>query len=249
MVNYLANFHLLGMLSPAIKAQPFDRDVRIIFPTCSSYISSPPLKDGLDEKSWTPGKAYARSKLALMVFGRAFQKHLDSYKRPDGLPTNARVVFADPGYSRTAGMTGWITRGSLFGLLLYWVFYAFPWLLLKSANMGAQSILYAAMEESLGREPGGKLVKECTGVDFARRDVTDEAVAEELWRSSDKLIEKTEKADAARRAKEKKEEEEAQKAERVKEIDSLVEAIKKGKGKEAQKATGRRKMAGGKAAS
>ena len=28
-VNYLANFHLLSILSPAIRAQPADRDVRI----------------------------------------------------------------------------------------------------------------------------------------------------------------------------------------------------------------------------
>ena len=32
MVNYLANFHQLGILSPALRAQPFDRDVRIILP-------------------------------------------------------------------------------------------------------------------------------------------------------------------------------------------------------------------------
>ncbi|KAL2006295.1 hypothetical protein VTN00DRAFT_9949 [Thermoascus crustaceus] len=36
-VNYLANFHLLSILSPALRAQPPDRDVRIIFATCSSY--------------------------------------------------------------------------------------------------------------------------------------------------------------------------------------------------------------------
>ena len=37
-VNYLANFHLLSILSPAIRAQPPDRDVRIIMATCPSYI-------------------------------------------------------------------------------------------------------------------------------------------------------------------------------------------------------------------
>jgi len=36
-INYLANFHLLSILSPALRAQPPDRDVRIIFATCSSY--------------------------------------------------------------------------------------------------------------------------------------------------------------------------------------------------------------------
>ncbi|KAK4999821.1 hypothetical protein LTR66_001205 [Elasticomyces elasticus] len=37
-LNYLANFHLLSILSPALRAQPPDRDVRIIFSTCSSYM-------------------------------------------------------------------------------------------------------------------------------------------------------------------------------------------------------------------
>jgi NAD(P)-dependent dehydrogenase (short-subunit alcohol dehydrogenase family) len=37
-LNYMANFHLLSILSPALRAQPPDRDVRIIFGTCSSYL-------------------------------------------------------------------------------------------------------------------------------------------------------------------------------------------------------------------
>ncbi|KAI5295750.1 hypothetical protein KEM52_000370 [Ascosphaera acerosa] len=39
-VNYLANYHLLSILSPALRAQPPDRDVRIVFATCSSYIGA-----------------------------------------------------------------------------------------------------------------------------------------------------------------------------------------------------------------
>ncbi|PGH05608.1 hypothetical protein AJ79_06775 [Helicocarpus griseus UAMH5409] len=39
-VNYLANYHLLSILSPALRAQPPDRDVRVIFSTCSSYIGA-----------------------------------------------------------------------------------------------------------------------------------------------------------------------------------------------------------------
>ncbi|KAK0735816.1 hypothetical protein B0T21DRAFT_393774 [Apiosordaria backusii] len=235
MVNYLANFHLLGILSPAIKAQPFDRDVRIIIPTCSSYIASPKLEpeEVMDKtKYWTPRTAYARSKLALMVFAKTYQKHLDAYKRPDQLPMNARVVIVDPGFARTVGMRRWLTRGSLWGLFLYVVFYALAWLLLKSPNMAAQSILFAAMDAGLGRGTGGKLIKECMEIDCARKDVEDEEVAKKLWEASDKLIEKTEKASAIRRAREKKEREEREK---VEEIESLVETIKKGKTKEGQK--------------
>ncbi|KAF3009350.1 hypothetical protein G7054_g8678 [Neopestalotiopsis clavispora] len=247
MVNYLANFHLLGILSPAIRAQPFDRDVRIIIATCPAYISAPPLPSALDKKSWSPGTAYARSKLALMVFGQAYQKHLDAYKRPDQLPMTARVLFVDPGLARTPGMRRWLTRGSIWGLFIYVLGYFLPWLFLKSAEMGAQVVLHAALEPSLVRGPGGKLLKECIEVDFARKDVKDEAMAEELWKSSDKLIEKTEKEQAALRAVEKKaqemKEEEDKKAEQAKEIESLVGAIKKGKEAENTKSRRNRKKA------
>ncbi|KAI6091415.1 NAD(P)-binding protein [Hypoxylon rubiginosum] len=243
MVNYLANFHLLGILSPALRAQPFDRDVRIIMPTCSSYIKSPSLDNALIKKEWSPGKAYARSKLALMVFGQAFQKHLDAYERPDKLPMNSRVIFVDPGFSRTPGMRRWLTRGSLWGLFVYLATYLVSWFFLKSPLMGAQSILCAAMDPDLGKGQGGKLIKECIEVDFARLDVKDEVVAKKLWEASDKLIEKTEKEQAAVRVLEKKRQDEKEKekkeSEKAEEIESLVNSIKKGK--EAEKKTSRRK--------
>ncbi|KAL2120627.1 hypothetical protein VTJ04DRAFT_4654 [Mycothermus thermophilus] len=249
MVNFLANFHLLAILSPAIRAQPFDRDVRIIVPTCSTYIASPRIdanlleavskKGGKADKDWSPKVAYARSKLALMAFAKAYQKHLDAYKRPDELPMMAKVVLVDPGLARTPGMRRWLTQGSLWGLLIYLMFYALVWLLLKSPHMAAQSLLYAAMEGSFLRLPGGRLIKECMEVDCARKDVDDEEVAKKLWESSDKLIERVEKEMALKRAKVKKEqqkkEEEAKQAAQLEEIESLVDAIKKGKAKEAQK--------------
>jgi NAD(P)-dependent dehydrogenase (short-subunit alcohol dehydrogenase family) len=214
MVNYLANFHLLSILSPAIRAQPSDRDVRIIFATCSSYKQSPAVDDGsvsMKKKDWTPGLAYSRSKLALTIFGQAFQKHLDAYKRPDGLPTNARVIFVDPGYSRTPGMRRWLTRGTLWGLAIYLILWQNFWIFLKSAEGGAQSLLYAAMEVTLGRGPGGKLIKECQEMQYSRADVKDEVVAKKLWEGSEKLIERIEREEAVRRALAKKEKEEGEK--------------------------------------
>ncbi|KAI0478757.1 short chain dehydrogenase/ reductase [Xylariaceae sp. FL0804] len=242
MVNFLANFHLLSILSPALRAQPFDRDVRIVIPTCSSYIGSPVLSETMSKKQWSPAKAYARSKLAMMVFGQAYQKHLDAYERPDKLPMNARVFIVDPGYARTPGMRRWLTRGSIWGLMGYIIFYALPWMLLKSTEMGAQSMLYAVMEPSMVRDRGGKFIKECMEVDFARHDVRDEAVAKQLWEASDKLIEKTEKEQATLRALEKKnqekKEQEQKEAKEAEEIGALADAIKKGK--EAEKKPSRR---------
>ncbi|KAK4092952.1 short chain dehydrogenase/reductase family [Purpureocillium lilacinum] len=257
MVNFLANFHLLGILSPAIKAQQFDRDVRIIVATCSSYIGSPSLKEALSKSTWSPGKAYARSKMALNVFGQAFQKHLDSYKRPDQLPMNARVIMVDPGLSRTPGTRRWLTRGSLAGLALYLVGYLVPWFLLKSPYQAAQSILYAAMDGELGRGPGGKLVKECMEVDYARAEVRDDEVAKTLWQESDALIERVEKAQAKKRAVQKaekdKQEQEDEERRKAEELGGLVDAIKKGKEREKQakkqKGATKTKAKGGKAAS
>ncbi|KAG9238494.1 hypothetical protein BJ875DRAFT_450913 [Amylocarpus encephaloides] len=215
MVNYLANFHLLSILSPAIRAQPPDRDVRVIFTTCSAYVNSPAIDDGseaLKNKDWSTSKAYTRSKYALMVFGHAFQKHLESYKRPDGAPMNARVLFADPGYCRTPGMRRYLTRGTLWGLALYLILWQNVWLLLKSPEGGAQSLLYASMEATLGRGHGSRLIKECREIDFARKDITDEKIAKKLWEGSEKLIERVEREEAVKRALQKKEREELEKS-------------------------------------
>ncbi|EKD21691.1 uncharacterized protein L3040_004913 [Drepanopeziza brunnea f. sp. 'multigermtubi'] len=213
-VNYLANFHLLSILSPAIRSQPPDRDVRIIFANCSSYMRSPAVEDGsvaMKKKEWSPTLAYSRSKLALTIFGQAFQKHLDAYKRPDGAPMNARVIFVDPGYCRTPGMRRYLTRGTIWGLFAYLFMWQNVWLLLKSSQGGAQSFLYASMEVTLGRGAGGKMIKECQELKYARSDVKDERVAKKLWEGSEKLIERVEREEAVRRALEKKEQEKSTK--------------------------------------
>ncbi|KAL9582286.1 MAG: hypothetical protein Q9212_003375 [Teloschistes hypoglaucus] len=203
-INYLANFHLLSILSPAIRAQPPDRDVRIVFGTCSSYIGGQ-INALKDTRSPLPSRnEYGTSKLALMTFAQAFQKHLDGYERPDKQPNNARVILVDPGLSRSPGMRRWLSMGSLWGLLLYLIMWPLWWLVLKSPQMGAQSFLHAAMEADLSRGAGGKLIKECKERVFLRNEVTDEKVAKKLWEFSDKQIETLEKEGAARRAKKKK---------------------------------------------
>ncbi|KAH7411262.1 hypothetical protein BKA64DRAFT_569837 [Cadophora sp. MPI-SDFR-AT-0126] len=247
-VNYLANFHLLSILSPAIKAQPPDRDVRIIFANCSSYTRSPPIDDGsvaMKKKEWSPALSYARSKLALTIFGNAFQKHLDAYKRPDGSPMNARVIFVDPGYSRTPGMRRWFTRGTLWGLGVYLILWQNVWLLLKSSEGGSQSFLYAAMEATLGRGVGGKMIKECQEVNFARSDVKDEQVAKKLWEGSEKLIERVEREEAVRRALEKKEQERTNKSQKAKEKPTETPEPA-GSGAETKKPKSRRQKKGAK---
>ncbi|KAJ5995275.1 oxidoreductase C19A8.06 [Penicillium waksmanii] len=215
-VNYLANFHLLSILSPALRVQPAHRDVRVIFPTCSSYIGAKfdletvkrdqddaetKNKKKKDSKSNDQGPSarlsvrpkgiYAVSKFALMTFAHSFQRHLNAYERPDSL-------------TRTPGTRRWLTGGSLWGLLLYLLTWPFWWLVLKSPDQGAQSILYAAMEEKYARGTGGWFIKECREVDCARKDVQDEDVGRRLWEFSEKQIEEAEKEGALKRAQAKK---------------------------------------------
>ncbi|KAF2230090.1 NAD(P)-binding protein [Viridothelium virens] len=214
-INYLANFHFLSMLSPALRAQPPDRDVRIIMGTCSSYIggdlatistASPATRSrgkpstntpSSEPSAFKPSTAYATSKLALTTFALALQKHLSSYKRPDGAEMNARILLVNPGFVRTPGTRRYLTMGSLLGLLVYLLTYPFWWLVLKSPNQGAQSFLYAAMEARFGRGEGGWLIRECSEVPYAREEVKDERVQKELWELSEKTIERVEK-DGAR---------------------------------------------------
>lgn len=241
-LNYMANFHLLSILSPALRAQPADRDVRIIFATCSSYMGGTLPEEGNYDASgtektqtaskskakknqapvqntqtipFTPATVYANSKLALMTFASAFQKHLSTYERPDKRPMNARVIIVDPGWTRTPGMRRYLSFGSLLGLLGYLVTWPLWWLVLKSSQQGAQTFLYAAMEEQYGKGEGGRFLKECREINFLRSEIKDERTQQRLWEASEKTIEALEKEGALRRAKEKKEKGETQKTEKA----------------------------------
>jgi NAD(P)-dependent dehydrogenase (short-subunit alcohol dehydrogenase family) len=215
-LNYIANFHLLSILSPALRAQPPDRDVRIIFGTCPAYMGG--KMPGTDTKSkaapgqldFAPSAVYATSKLALMTFAVAFQKHLTNYVRPDKKPMNARVIMVDPGWTRTPGMQRYLTFGSLWGLALYLIAWPLWWLVLKSGDQGAQTFLYAAMEAQWGRGEGAYFLKECRRSIWTRKEIDDEVLQKKLWESSEKTIELLEKESAKRRAAEKQEKEKSE---------------------------------------
>lgn len=243
-VNYLGNFHLLSILSPALRAQPPDRDVRIVFGTCNSYLRGDLLHITQDSGSkdskqksdktpsaptkFSPGNAYATSKLALTTFALAFQKHLAVYKRPDGSPNHAKVLLSDPGFCRTPGTRRWLTRGSLFGLLVYLITYPLWLLILKSPDSGSQSFLYACMEEKFARGTGGILIKEVKERDYLRRDVEDEDAQKKLWQYSEQMVQEAEKRGAEHRVKVKREEQDAKdEEEAVKQMQDYKEKVGK----------------------
>lgn len=204
-VNYLANFHLLSILSPAIRAQPPDRDVRVLFSSCSSYIGGDLELKKTESPTKSGSASYRRSKLALMVFANAFQKHLDVYERPDKSSNNARAFIVDPGLTRTPGTRRWLTGGSLIGLFVYLLTYPLWWIILKSPIQGAQSYLFASMDADYGRGAGGRLVKECREYEPLRAEVRNDEMAKSLWEFSEKQVEQLEKEGAVKRALAKKE--------------------------------------------
>ena len=229
----------MALLSPALRAQPPDRDVRIVLGSCSTYMNGempstvpvPNLEaaatmtakgkmnakkpDRNPPKAVNPSKAYGSAKLALLSFSHAFQRHLESYKRPDKAPSVARVLCVDPGWSRTPGMRRALSNGSLWGLLGYLVTWPIWWLLLKSPEQGAESFLYALMEERFARGGGWHYIKECreVGLGAKETEVKGDEVQKQLWEMSDKAIEALEKTAAQKRALQKREEEERKKEE------------------------------------
>lgn len=142
-VNYLAHYHLITLLSPALRAQPPDRDVRIIFSTCALYaIGAPTSTDLTTSKPW---KALGSSKLALMMIAQDLQRQFDKFQRPDKSVTNIRCFVVDPGVVRSPMLRGFLSLGTIWGLLLYFIMWPLWAIILKSGWEGAQSLLNCAM--------------------------------------------------------------------------------------------------------
>ncbi|KAL7272235.1 hypothetical protein RUND412_004963 [Rhizina undulata] len=208
-INYLAHFHLLNILSPVLRAQPSDRDVRIMLATCTSHVLGDLdlndvqfLRRGYP--SWRPWRVYGASKLALMAFCIEFQRRLTMYERPDKQPNNIRIFNVDPGLTRTPGMRRWLSLGSLSGLAAYLFSWPFWWLVLKDPSMGAQSFLAAAMSPECGIGEGGKFLRDCQNQIYRNELITSPELGKQLWTVSELMIKEVEKESALKRAKEKK---------------------------------------------
>ncbi|KAK9476190.1 hypothetical protein V1514DRAFT_337700 [Lipomyces japonicus] len=207
-INYLAHYHLLTLLAPALKVQPPGRDVRVILSSCSSYVLGDLDVNDLEfvkrqypvNKPW---RVFGASKLALIMFAKEFQTQFDNYKRPDGQENNVRVYLANPGFVRTASLRNFITLGSLWGLLVYLLTWPIWWLVLKSPNQGAQTHLYITMSPDCGKGNGAKSFNECVEVTRSspKKELKDEGLRKKLWEASANQIETAEKASALRRKK------------------------------------------------
>ncbi|AOW03652.1 hypothetical protein B0I72DRAFT_139104 [Yarrowia lipolytica] len=207
-VNYLAHYHLLTLLEPALKVQPPDRDVRIVLTSCVAHVMADLDFSDLQftrrkYPTYSPWRAFGASKLLLNMFGYEYQRRLAAYERPDKAPCNVRVVMADPGMMRSPSFKRFITCGSVLLLLLYLVFWPFWWLVLKTSKQGMQSILYgvfcgelpAPIEEAV-------YIQECdVRSHMARAEMNDKELQKEVFDKTKLMVEVIEKKSAIDRKK------------------------------------------------
>ena len=204
-INYLAHFHLLTILSPALRAQPPDRDVRIVLTTCGwSAAADLDVHDlEFQRRQYPiarPWRLYGASKLCLAIFARKFQGTFDAYERKDQAPNNVRVFCADPGFARSASMRRFLSLGTVLGLIVYILMWPFWWLVLKSAWRAAQTPLYVALSPDCGQGDGGRYFRDCQAqTKFNRKEMEDVALAEEMWKVTADHIKHVERASAATR--------------------------------------------------
>lgn len=207
--NYLSHYHLLTLLKPSMHVQPPDRDFRVVLTTCSSQaLGELNVDDLLWEKRPYPVKkpwvVYGTSKLQLSMFGRLFQRDLNSYERKDKAPCNIKVSMVNPGLMRSPSTRRFLSMGTVWGLLLYLLVYPIWYLFLKSASQGAQSLLFAIAAPILGAQDGGNFIQECKILTTGREELWDTDLQDALYAKTAEVIASLEKLSAIERKKKEK---------------------------------------------
>lgn len=178
--NHLGHFALTAQLLPLLEAAPEGRVVTVA--SQAHRVGRLDLDDLPLERGYGAWRAYARSKLANLLF--SFE--LERWLRRNG--KRSLAVAAHPGYSAT-GLLKTAPRTSVFGGVVLPIGSV---LLAQSSEMGALPQVYAAVSpEVAGGEyigPDGLL--ELSGfprVVRASGAAYDEAVAARLWQVSEAL--------------------------------------------------------------
>ena len=168
-VNYLAPFLLTGELVELLRA---GAPARVLNVASSGYKGGTINFDDLQsERRFSGQKAYNNSKLALVLFTYELARRLAG--------TGVTVNAVDPGFTRGTG----IGRTLPFG---YQVVGVLMWPFMASVQKGADTVVWAASEPSLG---------EATEQYFKRRrpvsteaKTRDDELARRLWEVSERLV-------------------------------------------------------------
>ncbi|GAB0498586.1 hypothetical protein MMPV_009957 [Pyropia vietnamensis] len=179
--NHLGHFALTGRLLPLLTATPGSRIVNVSSPAhrgCKDLS----FDDWTLERSYTPIAAYARSKLANLLFTRELARRLAAR----GGETPVLAVTAQPGWAQTSladkatlnvPMTAFM---KLFGIFLS-----------HSAESGACPLLYAATEADVRPDdywsPSLLDLKGPPAAGKKSAMATDDAAAAALWVKSEEI--------------------------------------------------------------
>lgn len=182
--NYLGHFALTGLILPLLKAGR----ARTVQLSSIAHRDGRIHLDDLQVEAYRPWKAYAQSKLAMLMFAL----ELDRRSRANGWGLTS--VAAHPGYARTALIENGPLTGrpvSRLGMKLIYRPLIEP-LISHSASDGALPILMAATAPDV--EPGGYYgatrlneLKGPAGKVGMRPWAKDAAVAARLWEASETL--------------------------------------------------------------
>ncbi|SCU87276.1 LADA_0E03026g1_1 [Lachancea dasiensis] len=209
--NFAGVFHLLDLLKPSFKAQPPDRDVRIIVTTCMlQALGNVQIDDPLWQgaKYDRPLKFFGSSKLQLSLCMLELQRRLLEVdeKKVDGRSgKNVTVTLVQPGIMRSTSLRRLISNGSVWILVFLYSFLLYPilWLLTKSGYRGSQSVLYALMtpefEEINWKDDEVKYVVNCSISKFSRKEFADAQLQKKLYDNTSQKILEVERAMAIKR--------------------------------------------------
>ncbi|ODV96721.1 hypothetical protein PACTADRAFT_48539 [Pachysolen tannophilus NRRL Y-2460] len=205
-INYLGHFHLLTLLSPALRVQPPDRDVQILMTTCFTQAMgdidlNDPLWLNKRYPSKNPWRIFGSSKLMLLMFAKEFQKKIEQQPRKDNLPHNVRINIINPGIMRSPSTRRIISFGAVWGLFLYLILYPIWFIFLKSCTQGAQSYLHVLQNPKFQELKGGNLISDCKIYNTARNEPNDEEMCKQLYDKTNKMIDELEKKSAIERKK------------------------------------------------
>jgi NAD(P)-dependent dehydrogenase (short-subunit alcohol dehydrogenase family) len=182
-VNYLAHFALTAHLKDALCAAPGGGRV-VNVASLAHRRATLGLDDFQSAKSYSPGGAYGRSKLAMLVFA------LELHRRTQRNQWNLRSIAAHPGWART-DIIGNGMGGGAPGLKVRLIDTVFA-MVAQSARDGALPSLYAAMapEAKGGAYYGPTGWNETRGAPGLSRifpQAGDAEAAARLWKLSETL--------------------------------------------------------------
>ncbi|AAS50631.2 ABL140Wp [Eremothecium gossypii ATCC 10895] len=211
--NFAGTFHLLHLLQPSFKAQPPDRNVRIIVTTCFlQALGTANVEDPLwlKDSGLRSLRLFSSSKLQLSLCMLELQRRMfqDIKKTSkDGRSgKNISVTLVDPGLMRSSSLRRVVSNGSVWLLLMLYcgILYPIIWLIAKSGYRGAQVVLHALMspelEEVNRADPESVLyLVDCQKAPFARSEFKDTELQKKLYDATVERIMALEKKVAAKR--------------------------------------------------